>query len=247
MGLFSEIRCPRCGRRYSSVRTRCPHCGARRSSKGRRSSSDENSTIKLIIGALLMLILIVAVVTLLIMTFNGKGNTQDGSANSDGSNTGGDAITSGDDSNTPVGTGDDSNVGDSANNPDGSADGSNSGDGTGTTPDDSTGDGDNSDGGTNPPEPAGLNSLKMTFLGQELNAYGNDNYNYDVTMSVGDTLSLGCETDPADAAEGASWSSSDSGIASVLSSGEVTGVASGTAVITLTVDSQSVTCYVRVR
>ena len=81
MGIISEVKCGRCDRRFSGLRSRCPYCGARRGKRGKQSFNSENSRAKLIIGAALMLVLIVAVSVLLITSLSEKpGNP--GEANS---------------------------------------------------------------------------------------------------------------------------------------------------------------------
>ena len=38
MALFKEVKCGRCDRRYSALRSRCPHCGARKNRDGKTST-----------------------------------------------------------------------------------------------------------------------------------------------------------------------------------------------------------------
>ena len=68
MALIPEVKCRRCDKRYSGLRTRCPYCGMRRSGKGKRVPSDDKTTLKMIIGLLLLLILAVAVVFLIVLS-----------------------------------------------------------------------------------------------------------------------------------------------------------------------------------
>jgi len=83
MALIPEVKCSRCDRRYSGLRSRCPYCGARRSRKGKRVSSSDNSVWKLVIGILLLVVLIAAVVVLLVTTLRGgKGGGSSSSAKS---------------------------------------------------------------------------------------------------------------------------------------------------------------------
>lgn len=72
MGFVPQVKCSRCDRRYSGLRTRCPYCGARRSRKGKRAAQADNSVWKLVIGIVLMVVLIAAVVILLITTDKGE-------------------------------------------------------------------------------------------------------------------------------------------------------------------------------
>ena len=66
MAIISEVKCSRCDRRYSGLRSRCPYCGARRSKRGKMSRGEDNSKGKIIIALLLMLIVVVAVVVLIV-------------------------------------------------------------------------------------------------------------------------------------------------------------------------------------
>ncbi len=70
MGLFHEVKCGRCDRRYSSVRSRCPYCGARKNRDGKRTAGAANSNWKLIFGIIVLLAIIVAVIVLVNSTLN---------------------------------------------------------------------------------------------------------------------------------------------------------------------------------
>ena len=60
MSIVSEIKCARCDRKYSGIRSRCPYCGARRIGRGKYSEDSDNSRGKMIIGVLIMAVLVVA-------------------------------------------------------------------------------------------------------------------------------------------------------------------------------------------
>jgi hypothetical protein len=66
MGLISEVKCSRCDRRYSGIRSRCPYCGARRTGRGKHAEVTDNSFGKLLVGILILLVLIAAVLVLII-------------------------------------------------------------------------------------------------------------------------------------------------------------------------------------
>lgn len=68
MALIPEVKCRRCDRRYSGLRTRCPYCGMRRSGKGKRVPANDKTTLKMIIGLLLLFILAAAVVFLIVLS-----------------------------------------------------------------------------------------------------------------------------------------------------------------------------------
>ena len=70
MSLKNGVKCGRCDRRYSVLRSKCPYCGARRSKAGKRVGNANNSTWKLVVGLLILLVLIVAVVVLLVTTLS---------------------------------------------------------------------------------------------------------------------------------------------------------------------------------
>ena len=68
MSIISEIKCARCDRKYSGVRSRCPYCGARRIGRGKYSEDGDNSKGKMLIGVLIMSVLVVAAGVLLFTT-----------------------------------------------------------------------------------------------------------------------------------------------------------------------------------
>ena len=68
MSIISEVKCARCDRKYSGVRSRCPYCGARRIGSGKYSEEGDNSKGKMIIGVLIMAVLVVAAGVLLFTT-----------------------------------------------------------------------------------------------------------------------------------------------------------------------------------
>jgi len=65
MSIISEVKCARCDRKYSGVRSRCPYCGARRIGRGKYSDESDNSKGKMLIGILIMSVLVIAVGVLL--------------------------------------------------------------------------------------------------------------------------------------------------------------------------------------
>ena len=68
MSIISEVKCARCDRAYSGVRSRCPYCGARRIGGGKYSEEGDNSKGKMIIGILILAVLVVAAAVLLFTT-----------------------------------------------------------------------------------------------------------------------------------------------------------------------------------
>jgi DNA-directed RNA polymerase subunit RPC12/RpoP len=68
MSIISEIKCARCDRKYSGVRSRCPYCGARRIGRGKYSEDSDNAKGKMLISVLIMGVLVVASGILLFTT-----------------------------------------------------------------------------------------------------------------------------------------------------------------------------------
>ena len=66
MSIISEVKCARCDRKYSGVRSRCPYCGARRIGRGKYSEESDNSKGKMLIGILIMGVLVIAATFLLL-------------------------------------------------------------------------------------------------------------------------------------------------------------------------------------
>jgi hypothetical protein len=64
MGLFKEVKCGRCDRRYSSIRGRCPYCGARKNRGGKRAADHGNRQLHFIGGTLFLFVVVVAVIIL---------------------------------------------------------------------------------------------------------------------------------------------------------------------------------------
>lgn len=65
MSIIAEVKCARCDRKYSGVRSRCPYCGARRIGRGKFSEDADNSKGKMLIGVLILAVLVVAAGVLL--------------------------------------------------------------------------------------------------------------------------------------------------------------------------------------
>ena len=68
MGIISEIKCSKCDRMYSGLRSRCPYCGTRRIGRGKYSDETDNSKGKMLIAVLIMGVLVVATGVLLFTT-----------------------------------------------------------------------------------------------------------------------------------------------------------------------------------
>ena len=235
MGIISEVKCPRCDRHYSGLRSRCPYCGARRNQRGKRSSDGDNNMWKFVIGLLILLILIVAVIVLVVSSLSEKNeNKPDDSETSGDVNMSEDGVTNleGSDENSGENSGETSgeNSGETSGENSGETSGETSGENSGDTP------------------TVAVESFVITYQGSEI-AYAGIDTDYEISMSRGDVLTLGYATTPSDAtvAEGqAVWSSSDTNSVVVLQSGEITVVGEESATVTLTIGTLSKTVYIRV-
>lgn len=72
MGLFREVKCGRCDRRYSGIRGRCPYCGARKNRGGKRAADSGNKQWQLIAGILILIAIVVAVIILVSSSLKNK-------------------------------------------------------------------------------------------------------------------------------------------------------------------------------
>ena len=66
MALIADVKCGRCDKNYSALRTRCPYCGARRGSAGKHAGDRDNLKGKVIVGTIFLLIILAAVAVLLV-------------------------------------------------------------------------------------------------------------------------------------------------------------------------------------
>ena len=72
MALFKEVKCGRCDRRYSALRSRCPHCGARKNRDGKASTVEGGTRWQVIVGAVVLLAIIAAAVILITTSLKNK-------------------------------------------------------------------------------------------------------------------------------------------------------------------------------
>ena len=86
MSLIPEVKCRRCGERFSSLRSRCPNCGTRRVTQSRRTPSATPGTVngtasyeragtntrwQMIFGLILVVAVILAVIVMVSTSLNG--------------------------------------------------------------------------------------------------------------------------------------------------------------------------------
>jgi len=68
MAIINAIKCARCDRKYSGVRSRCPFCGARRTGSGKQSNGSENINVKMLISIAILSVFTIAAGMLLLST-----------------------------------------------------------------------------------------------------------------------------------------------------------------------------------
>lgn len=68
MPIIDDVKCPRCDRKYSGVRSRCPYCGARRVGFGKYTKDGDNARGKMLISILILAVFTVAAGILLFTT-----------------------------------------------------------------------------------------------------------------------------------------------------------------------------------
>ena len=68
MALVNDIKCARCDRKYSGVRSRCPYCGARRIGRGKYTEDSDNAKGKMLISILILSVFTVAAGVMLFTT-----------------------------------------------------------------------------------------------------------------------------------------------------------------------------------
>ncbi|MDR2600147.1 MAG: hypothetical protein LBC73_07710 [Oscillospiraceae bacterium] len=68
MAIINEIKCARCDRKYSGVRSRCPYCGARRIGRGKYSEDSDNAKGKMLISIMILGVFTLAAGILLFTT-----------------------------------------------------------------------------------------------------------------------------------------------------------------------------------
>lgn len=78
MALFKEVKCGRCDRRYSALRSKCPHCGARKNRDGKDASAGKGSAVQVATYAIVLLAVIAAVIVLVCTSLKDKEPEQTG-------------------------------------------------------------------------------------------------------------------------------------------------------------------------
>ena len=68
MSIISEIKCAKCDRMYSGIRSRCPYCSTRRIARGKYSEDSDRAKGKMLIAVLVMAVFVVITGVLLFTT-----------------------------------------------------------------------------------------------------------------------------------------------------------------------------------
>jgi len=74
MAIINEIKCARCDRKYSGVRSRCPYCGARRTGHGKNTEGSDGDNIKMLVSILIIAIFTIGAGYLFLTADTGPGN-----------------------------------------------------------------------------------------------------------------------------------------------------------------------------
>ena len=222
MGLFSEVKCGRCDRRYSGLRARCPYCGARRGKRGKHARDNDNSTGRLVIGLILVVVLIVAVIAVVATSATKPGGSQQ-TTNQGNNIADSDGVTNIE----GVGAEDEVQTDDA-----GSTD---VGEATGTEGETEDEEGEGEGVGVS----TAVNTLYIT------NPWSDDPQG-DFTARVGDTIQFSYVAEPNFEDATVLWETSDDNIFVVLQTGEFTAIGEGRAVLSLTVNDKTITLNVAV-
>ena len=68
MSIVSEIKCAKCDRKYSGVRSRCPFCGERLIGRGKLSGGTDRFRLKMLISVMVMSVFVIGAGVLLFTT-----------------------------------------------------------------------------------------------------------------------------------------------------------------------------------
>ncbi len=226
MGLFSDVKCGRCDRRYSGLRARCPYCGARRGKRGKHARDNDNSAGRVVIGLILVVVLIVAVVAV-IATNMTEQQPDAGDATLGGNIADSDGVTNLE--GVGADDGENSGEGDDAGTEDGGTD---AGAATGTE-----GDTEGDDAGAGLGVSTAVNTLYIT------NPWSDDPQT-DFTASVGDTIQFSYVAEPNFEDAEVLWETSDENVFVILQTGEFSAVGPGNAKLSLTVNDKTISLYV---
>ena len=219
MGVFSDVKCGRCDRRYSGLRARCPYCGARRGKRGKHARDTDNSTGRLVIGLILVIVLIVAVIAVVATSAT---KPSSGQQTNQGNNI---ADSDGVTNIEGIGAEDDVQTEDV-----GSTD---VGEATGT------------EGNAEGEEGAGVGVSTAVNTLYITNPWSDDPQG-DFTARVGDTIKFSYVAEPNFEDATVLWETSDDNIFVILQTGEFTAIGEGRAVLSLTVNDKTIELNVAV-
>lgn len=238
MALIQDVKCARCDHQYSALRSRCPYCGTPRRVQSKRAADSDNNKVKLFIGLLLMAVVVVAVVLVLAHSLGedkggatAGGSTHTPDTSTSGTTSGASAASSGSKNNDGVTV----------------LPGNTSGTSSGAA---SSGDSSGQAGQEEPqPKEDKVTSLQiLTPWGSVLPPVDDPSaeYDYDITMTITETLLLSYKVTPDNVEFPYSWESSDTTKVVVLQTGKLTPVGTGNCYVTLTVGDVKRIIIVRV-
>ncbi|MGX8698696.1 MAG: Ig-like domain-containing protein [bacterium] len=243
MALIPQVKCSRCDRKYSGLRTRCPYCGTRRYAKSAKAVPADNSTWRVVVGALLLVVLIAAVVVLVVTSGNETTPTDTTrTPNTDPSKEVTTVVKDSTETTNPGST-ETPTPGTSTTEP-----GSTTDPGTTTTTPGTT----TTEPGTTTTEPgtpttpventtpkASVNSVVMTYGGYRVGQTNKDGKREFTLTRRDETIQLGVKVTPEGVDYTAIWESLDENVAIVNQSGKVTWVGAGSTTLRVTVDGIS--------
>lgn len=232
MAIIPQVKCSRCDRKYSGLRTRCPFCGARRYSRSTRAAQEDNSMWKVVVGVLLLVVLIAAVVVLIVTSLNETPSQPV-------------------DNNTPVNENPTSVVNDpidpntNTDDPNNSVEDPNTED-PNTNTEDPVENTEDPNANTEVPKPM-VNDIMITYNNRRAGVYNSTDQIYEITMKAGESLNLGAAVTPQGIEAELVWESTDEGVVAVLQTGRVTAVGKGTCRVRVSADGVADELMIRVR
>lgn len=240
MGFIPDVKCGRCDRRYSVLRGRCPYCGTYKRRRSRKAAESDNATWKTVVGAALMLVLAIGVITL-VADARKTQNELDKQVSLEAELENDASLEK--DIDSIIKEADEIQAEkDAQAEAEAETEGEGEGEDEPAVP----------EAGSTVEIP--IESVKMlNARGEELSAYiGNDDtIDYDISVPLGQSYELSYSVVPEskmlDVAGTAVWASSNTSVLVVLQSGKITGMGTGTAYLTVTVEGVTATCIVRVR
>lgn len=230
MAIIPQVKCSRCDRKYSGLRTRCPYCGARRYARSQRAAQGDNSVWRVVVATVLLVILIAAVV---VVTVTGGSDAPAPAKPVDTTpNTEPDTVV-----NDPANLTPDTQTPDTTAQENGET-GENEEPANTDTPD--------TPSDNDVPKPL-VNTITITYNNHQAGVYNKSESIYEITMKAGESINLGAAVTPQGIDAEIAWESSNEGVVAVLQNGKVTAVGRGTCIISASADDVKAELMIRVR